>query len=81
MRYLNSPRCRARFHSGVIYELLEMCPRCGARLSAHGLRSFERLRRRGARDSLDWEAVTSSQYVRRCAAQTDPNQFDKPAPA
>jgi DNA-directed RNA polymerase subunit RPC12/RpoP len=69
MQNLDCSRCRARFHSGLIYESLERCPRCGARLSPGRTRLIRRLldglRSRGGRGELDWEAVTGSQYIPR----------------
>ncbi len=66
MKYIHCSRCRARFHTGVIYERIEECPRCGAQLRAYPsrLRDYVRalLRRR---DELDWEAITGSQYTQR----------------
>jgi hypothetical protein len=69
MQYLDCSRCRARFHTGVIYESLERCPRCGAHLSPHRTRFLGRLRdalgSRAGRSELGWEAVTGAQFVPR----------------
>ena len=68
MKYVQCPRCRAQFHTGVIYESVEECSRCGAPLSPARSRFRARLRltleRQGLRDNLDWEAITGSQYTR-----------------
>jgi predicted nucleic acid-binding Zn-ribbon protein len=76
MKYVQCPRCGARFHTGVIYESLEACSRCGAPLSPGHRRLRDQVRnlvkRRGVRDGLDWEAITSSQYVRRHVAVLSP---------
>ena len=76
MKYVQCPRCQARFHTGVIYESVEECSRCGASLfpARSGFRARLRLvlKRQGLRDSLDWEAITGSQYTRphgRAASQ------------
>ncbi len=66
MKYVHCYRCRARFHTGVVYERIEECPRCGGPLRAHRSRlrdHIEALLRRG--DDLDWEAITGSQYIPR----------------
>ena len=72
MKYVQCPRCRARFHTGVIYESLEECARCGAPLLPPRSRLRDHLRailtRPGLRDSLDWEAITGSQYGPRHVA-------------
>jgi hypothetical protein len=69
MKYVLCPRCRARFHTGLIYESLEACSRCGAPLAPRRWRLFGQLRelvkRSASRDSLDWEAITGSQYTGR----------------
>jgi hypothetical protein len=68
MKYVKCPRCRARFHTGLIYESPDACTRCGAPLPYRRPRLGEQLRallaRRPGRDSLDWEAITGSQYTR-----------------
>ena len=75
MKYVQCPRCRARFHTGVIYEPLEACSRCGAPLSRTRwpLRGQLRkvLERSRIRDGLDWEAITGSQYIRRHVSAKD----------
>jgi hypothetical protein len=76
MSYLNCPRCRARYHSGVIYESPESCPRCGAPLRPErpGLRDQIRCARVRARlQAPDWEAITGSQYLRHHLVQADPD--------
>jgi hypothetical protein len=84
MKYLLCPRCRARFHTGLIYESLEACSRCGSPLAPrrwrlHGqLREF--LKRSTVRDSLDWEAITGSQYIRRQVIAKGRGQGGNPAP-
>ena len=69
MKYVQCPRCSARFHTGVIYESIDACSRCGAPLVPRWPRFLDRLRaplvRGGTGNSLDWEAITGSQYVRR----------------
>jgi len=69
MHYLDCPRCRARFHAGVIYYRLERCPRCDASLDGARPRIGKLLRsalgRRGLADAPDWETITSSQYLSR----------------
>ncbi len=85
MSYLDCPRCRARFHTGVIYESPDSCPRCGAPLRPE--RSTLRDHLRGARrrahaQALDWEAVTGSQYLRHHLIRTEPEDHgDTPAAA
>jgi DNA-directed RNA polymerase subunit RPC12/RpoP len=75
MKYVQCPRCRARFHTGVIYERVEQCARCGAPLLTGRSGIQNRLRaaidRKRIRESLDWEAVTGSQYVRRSVVTTE----------
>jgi hypothetical protein len=64
MKYVQCPRCRARFHTGVIYESVEECARCGTPLIGRpAARDQLRALLRGRRERLDWEAITSSQYV------------------
>jgi hypothetical protein len=69
MKYVKCPRCRARFHTGLIYESPDACTRCGAPLPNCRPRLGEQLRalldRRPGSNSLDWEAITGSQYARR----------------
>jgi hypothetical protein len=67
MKYVQCPRCRARFHTSLIYESPDACTRCGAPLPhSRGLREQLRalLDHRLGRNRLDWEAITGSQYVR-----------------
>jgi len=67
MKYVQCPRCRTRFHTGLIYESPEACTRCGTPLPHRRARFREPLRaitdRRRGRSDLDWEAITGSQYV------------------
>jgi hypothetical protein len=65
MKYVQCPRCRARFHTGFIYESVEECSRCGTPLPSGGHRIRDQLRAllQRRRDGLDWEAITKSQYV------------------
>ena len=76
MSYLDCPRCRARFHTGVIYESLDACPRCGADLRPQrpSLRDHLRStrRRRGRAQAPDWEAITGSQYLHHHLIRTEP---------
>lgn len=69
MPYLDCPRCRARFHTGAIYEPLAFCPRCGAPFDVphRGIRhALRALIGRGKDDEvLDWEKITGSQYAAR----------------
>jgi uncharacterized Zn finger protein len=69
LQYLDCPRCRARFHTGVIYERLVRCPRCGSPLEIPQPRVRERLRaligHHHGSEQPDWETVTSSQYAVR----------------
>ena len=69
MKYVQCPRCRTRFHTGLIYESPEACTRCGAPLPSRRTRLAAQLRaladRRLGRDKLDWEAITGSQYAKR----------------
>jgi uncharacterized C2H2 Zn-finger protein len=86
MNFLECPRCRARFHTGIIYESPELCPRCGAGFatSRAGLRTRLEalLKRRVLRDTLDWEAVTGSQYIRRgVTPRGRDGNGNRPAPA
>jgi len=78
MQYLDCPRCRARFHTGVIYEPLNVCPRCGTSLRSDRPRLVEQLRavlrRRVLREAPDWEAITGAQYIHRRATPPDPDQ-------
>jgi hypothetical protein len=68
MKYVHCSRCRARFHTGVIYEPIEECARCDGPLLA-GTRLRDQLRARlHRRRDLDWEAITGSQYVSRLAS-------------
>jgi hypothetical protein len=76
--YLECPRCRATFHTGAIYERLEVCPRCGARLDLPEPSLRERLRRalrrRPPGESPDWETITGSQYTVRDVRRPDRDQ-------
>jgi len=86
MKFVECPRCRARFHTGIIYESLERCPRCDGRFdatkTAFPARLRVSLRRRVLRDNLDWEAVTGSQYTRRGVADRGRDgKSNRPAPA
>jgi len=86
MKFVQCHRCRARFHTGVIYESHDSCPRCGALFSAGRAalraRLREALRRRAGRDGLDWEAITGSQYLpRREVATHAGDERNRPAPA
>ncbi|MBV8431762.1 MAG: hypothetical protein JO244_11395 [Solirubrobacterales bacterium] len=78
MKYVQCSRCRARFHIGLIYDSPRACARCGAPLSLtrwrFGVRAREVLKRSRVRDSLDWEAITGSQYIRRPVRAKDPGQ-------
>lgn len=69
MQFINCPRCRARFHTGAIYERLAVCPRCGApfQLQHAGVGAWlqHAFRRRFGRDAPDWETITAAQYDRR----------------
>jgi hypothetical protein len=69
LTYLDCPSCRARFHTGAIYEPLELCPRCGTPLNDPRPGIMQRLSaligRRKASEVLDWERVTGSQYATR----------------
>jgi hypothetical protein len=69
LQYLDCPRCRARFHTGPIYERLTACPRCGASFDPPPPRLRERLRTRfggrGVEELPDWETITGSQYAAR----------------
>jgi hypothetical protein len=69
MPYLECHRCRAEFRTGLIYEPLEACPRCGQPLhqpsgSSPGQRRGL-LRRRAKDPPPDWEAITEAQYAQR----------------
>lgn len=78
MQLIDCPRCRARFHTGLIYEPLECCPRCGETFRPQ--RHCDRLRRAFRARGLgqpDWEAITSSKYAR---APTNPPGGDRTAP-
>jgi hypothetical protein len=73
MSSLTCPQCHASFHVGFIYEPLDACPRCGepfddSRRQARGIFS-----RRRASSEPDWEAITSSQYVRRTVKPSPPD--------
>ena len=84
MTYLNCPRCRARYHSGVIYESLDSCPRCGAPLRPERPRLRDHIlgaRVRGRLQAPDWEAITSSQYLRHHLIRTDPDDQGGPTAA
>ena len=74
MQYLDCPRCRARFHAGVIYEPLDRCPRCGAafdpRRFSLGRALRGALRRPVLREAPDWESITGSQYAARRVRST-----------
>jgi uncharacterized C2H2 Zn-finger protein len=69
VQFLDCPRCRARFHTGLIYLRLEACPRCGASFAGVRSGAAPRLRRifgrdEVGRDATDWETITGSQYSR-----------------
>jgi hypothetical protein len=86
MKFVQCYRCRARFHTGVIYEVHDSCPRCGTLFSAGRASLRERfrqaLKRRMGRDGLDWEAITGSQYLpRREVATSVGEDRNRPAPA
>lgn len=86
MPYLDCPRCHATFHVGPIYESLDVCPRCGAPFRVPRPRFRDQIRGAFGRpvlvDAPDWEAITSSQYRRRGAARTNPDEHgDTPAAA
>jgi rRNA maturation protein Nop10 len=86
MKYIDCRRCRARFHTGVIYEPIDRCPRCGGALHRSRPRLREQLRRvvrrRSLGPALDWEAITGSQYARRAGAGAGPDPSGTtPAPA
>lgn len=75
MPYLGCSQCRARFHTGAIYEPRDHCSRCGAPLNPPSPSLRERLRgllrRQAQGEPPDWETITSSQYTRQ--AHTDNN--------
>lgn len=76
MPYLDCPHCHATFHTGLLYDAPESCPRCGASLHPPQSNRRQQLRgvlsrRRGAiGEPPDWEAITGSQYdARRTVSQ------------
>ena len=76
MTYVHCPRCRAKYHTGVIYESLESCPRCGEPLGPERPSLRDHIRGARARARLqapDWEAITGSQYLRHQLIRTDPD--------
>jgi hypothetical protein len=86
MSHLDCPRCRARFHTGVIYESPDSCPRCGAPLRPERPTLRDHLRaargRRSWAQAPDWEAITGSQYLRHRLIRTEPEDHgDTPAAA
>jgi hypothetical protein len=80
MPYLECPRCHAEFRTGLIYEPLEACPRCGQPLghpsgpSAGKRRGL--LRRRPKDPAPDWEAITGAQYGQRQVTRPSPGSRD-----
>jgi hypothetical protein len=71
MQYIECDSCRLRLHSGLFYEEIERCPRCGATLRPLAptvrerlLRAFDR-RTRTDVFATDWERVTNAQYEHR----------------
>ena len=76
MQYLTCPRCHSSFHTGAIYEALEVCPRCGAPFQPPRPSLWEHLREgvgpRVRGDAPDWEAITGSQYTRHLVTRTNP---------
>jgi hypothetical protein len=76
MKYVQCPRCRTRFHTGVIYEAPDACTRCGAVLPHRRGWLREQLRaiadRRLGRNKLDWEAITGSQYAKKRLLPSSP---------
>lgn len=76
MKYVQCSRCKTRFHTGLIYESPKACTRCGAPLPHRRRLVWEQLRaiftRRFARNDLDWEAITGSQYAHRRLAPRSP---------
>jgi hypothetical protein len=84
MRYLTCPRCHSSFHTGAIYEALEVCPRCGA--SLYSPRPNFRRQLRGALkgrpapgDAPDWEAITGSQYTHRRVTRAHADELERRA--
>jgi Zn-finger nucleic acid-binding protein len=70
MPYMTCPQCHASFHVGVLYVEHDSCPRCGARVAFdragwRGQFTNGLLRRHRPQETLDWEAITSSQYELR----------------
>jgi hypothetical protein len=81
MPSLVCPRCQAEFRTGLIYESLDSCPRCGQPFnqSRRSLRRKDRGPDEGA--APDWEAITVSQYARRRVTPPTPDSpDDTPAP-
>jgi Zn-finger nucleic acid-binding protein len=76
MQYLDCPCCHASFHTGVIYEEIDFCPRCGAPFFPTPPRLREKLsaalRHRTQAQGPDWEAITGAQYVAQRVTRTDP---------
>lgn len=68
MPYITCPQCHAGFHTGLLYTSGDSCPRCGASFHPARRNFRDHLRfRNGARtqDTVDWEAITGSQYADR----------------
>jgi len=71
MPYVDCPYCHASFHTGLIYDELEECPRCGTPLYRPRptvrtqVRGLIARRPRETADVPDWEAITGSQYANR----------------
>jgi hypothetical protein len=74
MKYVQCSRCRARFHTGVIYETVEVCGRCGAPLGTPRVRDQLRTLLHRRRERLDWEAITGSQYASRLTSPQERTQ-------
>lgn len=71
MPYVDCPNCHASFHTGLMYDELQVCPRCESPLYrprptvVTQVRGLVARRTRVTDDARDWEAITGSQYTHR----------------
>jgi hypothetical protein len=84
MQHIECRNCRLRVHSGLLYETLEHCPRCGAALYpprttvAEQLLSALHLRGPNNTEPIDWERITKAQYGDRHYVSRKAGDFPTP---